>query len=74
MRDARKWGIDTRWPLAQDVGGSSGNGLSTATFGVRGMPLTVVYDEVGAVVHVQRGGIDATGLFRILENAFGVSA
>ena len=73
MGDARKWGIDTRWPLARDIGGTTGNELSTATFGMRGMPLTVVYDGNGEVEHVQRGGISAEGLLEILEAAFGIT-
>ena len=71
-RDARKWGIDTRWRLARDIGGTTGSDLSTATFGMRGMPLTVVYDEVGDIVHVQRGGISAAQLLGVLQQAFGV--
>ncbi len=73
MGDARKWGLDTRWPLARDIGGTTGSNLSTGTFGMRGSPLTVVYDEVGAIVHVQRGGITAEQLLQILQQAFGVS-
>jgi len=68
--DAAKWGIDTRWPLARDIGGTTGNDLSTATFGMRGMPLTVVYDDVGEIVHVQRGGITAEQLLGLLDQVF----
>lgn len=71
--DASRWGIDTRWPLARDIGGTTGNSLSTATFGMRGMPLTVIYDDAGGIVHVQRGGITAEQLLSILMQAFGVS-
>jgi len=73
MGDARKWGLDARWPLARDIGGTTGSNLSTGTFGMRGSPLTVVYDEVGEIVHVQRGGITAEQLMQILQQAFGVS-
>lgn len=72
--DAVKWGIDARWPLARDIGGTTGNDLSTATFGMRGMPLTVVYDEGGEIVHVQRGGMSAEQLLSLLQQAFAVSA
>lgn len=72
--DAAKWGIDTRWPLARDIGMGDGRGLATGSFGARGMPLTVIYDESGEVVHVQRGGISATGLLSILGQAFDISA
>lgn len=73
MGDARKWGIDTRWPLARDIGGSNGNGLSTGTFGMRGSPMTVVYSETGEIVHVQRGGMSAVDLLSILQQAFGIT-
>lgn len=72
-RDAGRWGIDGRWPLARDIGGSTGNSLSTATFGMRGMPLTVIYDSNGVVFHVQRGGINAAGLLSLLQAGFGVA-
>lgn len=73
MGDARKWGLDTRWPLARDIGGTTGSNLSTGTFGMRGSPLTVVYDDAGEIVHVQRGGITAEQLLQILQQSFGVS-
>ena len=71
--DAAKWGIDTRWPLARDIGGTNGSNLSTATFGMRGMPLTVFYDEAGEIVHIQRGGLSAEQLLAYLQQTFGVS-
>lgn len=71
--DARKWGIDERWPLARDIGGTTGNALSTATFGMRGMPLTVIYDGDGVIFHVQRGGISAERLLSLLQQGFGVA-
>jgi len=73
MGDARKWGLDTRWPLARDIGGNTGSNLSTGTFGMRGSPLTVVYDEAGAIVHVQRGGMSAEQLLGLLQQAFELS-
>jgi len=73
LREARSWGIADRWPLAEDIDGRNGSGLSTVTFGARGMPLTVVYDEAGTVVHVQRGAIDAAGLLQILQANFDVA-
>lgn len=73
MGDARKWGLDTRWPLARDIGGTTGSNLSTGTFGMRGSPLTVVYDEAGAIVHVQRGGMSAEQLLGLLQQAFELS-
>jgi thiol-disulfide isomerase/thioredoxin len=71
--DAEKWGIDTRWPLARDIGGTNGSNLSTATFGMRGMPLTVFYDEIGEIVHIQRGGLSAEQLLGFLQQTFDVS-
>jgi thiol-disulfide isomerase/thioredoxin len=71
--DAEKWGIDTRWRLARDIGGTNGSDLSVATFGMRGMPLTVFYDASGAIVHVQRGGISAEQLLTFLQQQFGVT-
>jgi len=73
MGDARKWGLDTRWPIARDIGGTTGSNLSTGTFGMRGSPLTVIYDDAGAVVHVQRGGMSADQLLGLLQQQFGLS-
>ena len=72
MGDARKWGLDTRWPIARDIGGTTGSNLSTGTFGMRGSPLTVIYDDAGVVVHVQRGGMSADQLLGLLQQTFGV--
>jgi thiol-disulfide isomerase/thioredoxin len=71
--DAKKWGLDTRWPIARDIGGTNGSDLSTGTFGMRGSPLTVIYDEAGGVVHVQRGGMSADQLLTLLQQQFGLS-
>lgn len=67
LGDARKWGIDGAWPLARDVGNGNASSLSAATFGARGMPLTVVYDATGTVAHVQRGYFDPDLLLELLE-------
>ena len=72
--DADKWGMTGAWPIARDIGGRNQSGLSVNTFGARGMPLTVIYDESGSVVHVQRGGISASGLLTLLEDLIGYSA
>lgn len=72
--DADKWGMTGTWPIARDIGGRNQSGLSVDTFGARGMPLTVIYDESGSVVHVQRGGISADGLLNLLEDLVGYSA
>jgi thiol-disulfide isomerase/thioredoxin len=57
MGDAEKWGIAGAWPLAADIGNGTGSSLSTLTFSMRGMPLNLIYDAQGNLVHVQRGGL-----------------
>ncbi|MEN8115176.1 MAG: TlpA disulfide reductase family protein, partial [Actinomycetota bacterium] len=74
LGDAERWGIAGVWPLAKDIGGNNGSGLSTGTFGARGSPMTVFYDEGGAVVHVQQGGLSAQQLLTALDQFFGVTA
>lgn len=64
-------GIDA-WPLARDVGGADGRGLSTA-FGARGMPLTVIYGPAGDVVDVNRGVVSAEQLATKLSTFFGIT-
>jgi thiol-disulfide isomerase/thioredoxin len=68
LGDARKWGIDQAWPLARDIGNGNASGLSAATFGARGMPMTVVYDAEGSVAHVQRGYFAPELLVNLLES------
>jgi thiol-disulfide isomerase/thioredoxin len=72
LGDAEKWGIAGAWPLARDVGGINGSGLSTGTFGMRGSPMTAFYDADGTVVHVQRGGITGAQLRDTIQQLFGV--
>ena len=72
--DADKWGMTGTWPIARDIGGRNQSGLASNTFGARGMPLTVIYDDTGSVVHVQRGGLSAEGLVNLLEQLVGYSA
>jgi len=74
LGDAERWGIAGVWPLARDIGGTTGSGLSTGTFGARGSPMTVFYDEGGNVVHVQQGGLSAGQLLAALDEFFGVTA
>ena len=73
MGDARKWGIDERWPLGRDIGGTAGSGLSVNTFRARGMPMTVVYDTTGQVSRVFPGAVPAVNLLRYLEETFGIT-
>jgi len=73
LGDAERWGIAGVWPLARDIGGTNGSGLSTGTFGARGSPMTVFYDDTGNVVHVQQGGLSAQQLLTALDDFFGVT-
>ncbi len=74
LADAEKWGIAGVWPIARDIGGTNGSGLSTQTFGARGSPMTVFYDENGSVVHVQQGGLSGEQLLGALNQFFGIQA
>ena len=74
LGDAEKWGIAGVWPLAKDIGGTNGSGLSTGTFGMRGSPMTAFYDAEGTVVHVQRGGISGAQLKVAIQDLFGIDA
>jgi thiol-disulfide isomerase/thioredoxin len=64
--DAEKWGIVGQWPLAKDIGNGNGSGLSGQTFGMRGMPLNLIYDGSGNLVHVQRGGLTTLNAVALL--------
>lgn len=66
--DAAKWGITGRWPLAKDIGNGNGSGLSGQTFGMRGMPLNLIYDGSGNLVHVQRGGLTPQNAVALLTD------
>ena len=66
MGDAEKWGIAGAWPLAADIGNGNGSGLSSGTFGARGMPLNLIYDGEGALVHVQPGGLTTQNALALL--------
>lgn len=63
-------GVDW-WPLARDIGGSNGSGLSTA-LGARGMPLTAFYDDRGALLHVQLGSITEPQLKSFIAQFYGI--
>ena len=64
-------GIDA-WPLARDVGGTSGDNLSVGAFGARGMPLTVIYGPNGEVADITRGPMSGDELFNKLQALFGI--
>lgn len=65
--DANKWGIAGRWPLAKDIGNGNGSGLSSGAFSMRGMPLNLIYDGAGNLVHVQRGGLSPQNAVALLN-------
>ena len=74
LGDAEKWGIAGVWPLARDIGGRNGSGLSTVTFGARGSPMTAFYDASGTVVRIQQGGLTGAQLLATLDELFGIRA
>jgi hypothetical protein len=39
---------------------------------MRGSPMTVFYDENGAVLHVQRGGLSGEQLLSALSEFYGI--
>lgn len=67
LGDARKWGIAGNWPLARDINNGNGSALSMVAFGARGSPANVIYDENGAVVHVQLGGLSNEQILALLQ-------
>ncbi len=67
LSDAQKWGIAGVWPLAADIGNGNGSGLSIGEFSMRGMPLNLIYDGQGNLVHVQRGGMSPDAALSLLD-------
>lgn len=67
LGDAEKWGIAGLWPLATDIGNGNGSGLSTGEFSMRGMPLNLIYDGQGNLVHIQRGGMGPQAALELLD-------
>ncbi len=74
MGDAEKWGIAGEWPLARDIGNGNGSALGQSTFGARGMPMTVIYDEQGTAVQVVRQGLTNSQLLQLLDQFTGFEA
>lgn len=68
LSDAEKWGIAGEWPLAADIGNGNGSGLSSGEFSMRGMPLNLIYDAQGNLVHVQRGGLSPQAALSFLTD------
>lgn len=67
LADAEKWGIAGKWPIAVDVGGTNGSELSLGTFGMRGMPLNLIYDATGTLVYTHPGGLGAQDAVTLLD-------
>jgi hypothetical protein len=66
LGDAERWGIAGVWPLAADIGNGNGSALSAETFGARGMPLNLIYDAGGRLVHVQPGSLSTQNALALL--------
>lgn len=60
------------FPLAQDTGGTQGNGLYRAVGGPGGMPITAFYDAEGNLVDVAFGALLGSALDDRLEELYGV--
>lgn len=60
------------FPLAEDVGGTQGNGLYRAVGGPGGMPITAFYDAEGNLVDVAFGALLGGALDDRLEELYGV--
>ena len=71
LGDAEKWGLAGVWPLAADIGNGNGSARSVQSFGARGSPTNVIYDENGKVVHVQLGGISPSEVVDLLTELTG---
>jgi thiol-disulfide isomerase/thioredoxin len=60
------------FPLAEDIGGTRGNGLYRAVGGPGGMPITAFYDAEGNLVDVAFGALLGGALDDRLEEFYGV--
>ncbi len=61
------------WPLARDVGGSTGTGLRDALGGgPASQPLTAFYNVRGHLIEVQRGSLSAAQLGTALYRLYGL--
>jgi cytochrome c biogenesis protein CcmG/thiol:disulfide interchange protein DsbE len=59
--------------LAEDVGGTRGNGLYRSVGGPGGMPITAFYDAQGKLVHVAFGALLGGALDDQLQQLYGVA-
>jgi thiol-disulfide isomerase/thioredoxin len=60
------------FPLAEDIGGTRGNGLYRAVGGPGGMPITAFYDADGKLVDVAFGALLGGALDDRLDEFYGV--
>jgi thiol-disulfide isomerase/thioredoxin len=60
------------FPLAEDIGGTRGNGLYRAVGGPGGMPITAFYDADGKLVDTAFGALLGGALDDRLEELYGV--
>lgn len=68
LADAQKWGIAGLWPLARDVGNGNNSALAAQTFGARGSPLHVIYDDAGRVVFTRNGAMGPSDIVGVLQS------
>lgn len=61
------------FPLAEDVGGTRGNGLYRSVGGPGGMPITAFYDAEGNLVDVAFGALLGGALDDQLQELYGVA-
>ncbi len=62
------------FPLAEDIGGTRGNGLYRSVGGPGGMPITAFYDDRGNLVDVRFGALLGGALADRLEELYGIRA
>ncbi len=67
LGDATRWGIAGSWPIARDVGNGNGSTLSVGTFGARGSPLHVIYDEQGKIIFSVNRGMSPDEVMNVLQ-------
>lgn len=68
----KPFGLVGEWPLARDIGGSDGRGLSEQ-IGARGLPATAFYDSDGKFITATFGELDEQHLLSLIDENLGVS-
>jgi thiol-disulfide isomerase/thioredoxin len=67
LGDATRWGVVGVWPLARDVGNGNGSTLAAGTFGARGSPLHVIYDDEGQIIFSVNRGMTSDEVVSVLQ-------